>query len=402
MTGGVGSTMMLRPFRIDVPDEQIADLRRRLHAARFPSSIEAERWDDGASLGFIRRLVDHWLNHFDWRAREARLNRLPQFMATIDGLDIHFIHQQGIGPAPMPLVVTHGWPGSFVEMERIIPLLANPAAHGGDPADAFHVVVPSLPGFGFSAPPTVPGFSARRVARLWSELMSGLGYERFAAQGGDIGAGVSMWLARCFPEQTIGAHINYIPGSFRPPLGTGFPPVSAEERAFLDTVASWAVEEGAYAAEQGTKPQTLAYAMTDSPVGLAAWIVEKFRAWSDCDGNVENVFTLDELLTDVSIYWFGRMLDASFRMYKENRLQPLTFDGPERVAVPLGVAAFPRELPTPPRTWVERVFDVRQWTQMPRGGHFAALEQPDLLAEDIRAFFRPLRSLPQRRHQRDR
>jgi pimeloyl-ACP methyl ester carboxylesterase len=227
---------------------------------------------------------------------------------------------------------------------------------------------------------------------MWVALMSGLGYERFAAQGGDIGAGVSMWLARRFPARIIGTHINYIPGRYQPPLGAGLPPVSAEEQAFLDAAVAWSGAEGAYAAEHSTKPQTLAYAMTDSPVGLAAWIVEKFRAWSDCGGDLESVFTLDEVLTDISIYWWGQMLDASFRIYKENRLQPLAFAASDRVLPPLGVAVFPRELPMPPRSWVERVFNVQRWTAMPRGGHFAAMEQPALLADEIRAFFRPLRS----------
>ncbi|AND70493.1 multidrug MFS transporter [Dyella thiooxydans] len=383
--------MNLRDFKINIPDESIEDLSRRLRATRWPAAMDADQWDDGASLTFMRRLVEHWSDRFDWRAQEARLNRLPQYMATVDGQDLHFIHQPGNGPSPMPLVLTHGWPGSFIEMERVIPLLADPGAHGGDPADAFHVVVPSLPGFGFSAPPASPGMSAFSIAGWWVKLMNGLGYERFAAQGGDIGAGVSTWLARCFPERVIGVHVNYIPGSYRPPLGPGSPPVTTQEQAYLDTAAAWSSSEGAYAAEQATKPQTLAYAMTDSPAGLAAWIVEKFRAWSDCDGDVERVFTMDELLTDVSIYWFGRMLDASFRIYKENRLRPLTFEASERLATPLGVAAFPRELPTPPRSWVERVFNVQRWTSMPRGGHFAALEQPQLLVEDVRAFFRPLR-----------
>lgn len=383
--------MNQREFKINIPDESIDDLARRLRATRWPAAMDAGNWDDGASLTFMRRLVEHWSNRFDWRAQEARLNRLPQYMGTVDGQDLHFIHQTGNGPSPMPLVLTHGWPGSFTEMERVIPLLADPGAHGGDPADAFHIVVPSLPGFGFSAPPASPGVSAFKIAEWWLKLMRELGYERFAAQGGDIGAGVSTWLARRFPDKVIGLHLNYIPGSYRPPLGAGQPPVTAQEQAYLETVAAWSSAEGAYAAEQATKPQTLAYAMTDSPVGLAAWIVEKFRAWSDCDGDIERVFTMDELLTDVSIYWFGQMLDASFRIYKENRLHPLTFDASERVATPLGVAVFPRELPTPPRSWVERVFNVQSWTTMPRGGHFAALEQPQRLVEDIRAFFRPLR-----------
>lgn len=383
--------MNLRDFKIDIPDDDIEDLMRRLRAARLPAALDAQTWDDGASLAFIRRLHDHWSNRFNWHEQQARLNRLPQYLASIDGLDIHFIHQPGKGPAPMPLVLTHGWPGSFIEMERVIPLLADPAAHGGDPVDAFHVVVPSLPGFGFSAPPQGPGVGARHVARLWRELMQGLGYERFGAQGGDIGASVSAWLARRFPEQIIGTHLNYIPGSYRPPLGPGQPPVTAREQTYLEAAAAWAGEHGAYAAQQGSKPQTLAYAMTDSPMGLAAWIVEKFRAWSDCGGDLERVFSMDELLANISLYWFGRMLDASFRIYKENRLQPLAFEAGERVAPALGVAAFPRELPTPPRSWVERVFDVRRWTEMPRGGHFAAMEQPQLLVDDIRAFFRPLR-----------
>lgn len=383
--------MNLRDFKIDIPDDDIEDLMRRLRAARLPAALDAQTWDDGASLAFIRRLHDHWSNRFNWHEQQARLNRLPQYLASVDGLDIHFIHQPGKGPAPMPLVLTHGWPGSFIEMERVIPLLADPAAHGGDPVDAFHVVVPSLPGFGFSAPPQGPGVGARHVARLWRELMQGLGYERFGAQGGDIGASVSAWLARRFPEQIIGAHLNYIPGSYRPALGPGQPPVTAQEQAYLEDAAAWAGEHGAYAAQQGSKPQTLAYAMTDSPMGLAAWIVEKFRAWSDCGGDLERVFSMDELLANISLYWFGRMLDASFRIYKENRLQPLAFEAGERVAPALGVAVFPRELPTPPRSWVERVFDVRRWTEMPRGGHFAAMEQPQLLVDDIRAFFRPLR-----------
>lgn len=342
----------------------------------------------------MKRLVDYWRDDFDWRVQEARLNRLPQYKATIDGLDLHFVHQPGVGSAPLPLVITHGWPGSFVEMEQIIPLLSDPGAHGGDSADAFHVVAPSLPGYGFSDPPTGPGCSSRRIAELWSSLMRGLGYERFGAQGGDIGAGVSMWLARMFPDQLAGVHVNYIPGGYRPALGASFPPIAPEEQAFLDRSAAWAGAEGAYAFMQGTKPLTLAYALMNTPAGLAAWIVEKFQSWSDCNGDVESVFSFDALLTDISLYWFSDALDASLRLYKENRLQPLAFQGEARVRPPLGVALFPHELPMPPRSWLERAFDVHSWTPMPRGGHFAAMEQPTLLAEDIRAFFRPMRQRP--------
>jgi pimeloyl-ACP methyl ester carboxylesterase len=386
------SAVDIQPFSIRVPNGALEDLARRLGAVRWPASFDSEGWADGASLLFVRRLWEHWRRRFDWRAEEARLNRLPQYKAKLDGREIHFVHQRGRGPAPMPLILTHGWPGSFAEMERILPLLTDPAAHGADPADAFDVVVPSLPGFAFSSAPSSAGVSSRTIARAWRELMSGLGYPSFGAQGGDIGAGVSMWLARLYPESVVGAHLNYIPGGYRPPLGPGSTPLTIEEQAFRDRAAMWASEEGAYAALQGTKPQTLAFALTDSPVGLAAWIVEKFRAWSDCDGDVERVFSLDTLLADICLYWFSDSLGASLRLYKENRLAPLAFEPGERVAPPLGVAVFPHELPMPPRSWVERVFEVARWTEMPAGGHFAALEHPQLLAADIRAFFRPLRA----------
>jgi pimeloyl-ACP methyl ester carboxylesterase len=382
--------MDLRPFKIAITDGQIEQLHRRLDATRFPHAMNAASWDDGASLAFMQRLVHHWRHRFDWQEHEARLNLMPQFQANIDGLDVHLVHQRGKGPAPMPLVMTHGWPGSFLEMERILPLLTDPAAHGGSAEDAFHVVVPSLPGFAFSQAPMQPGMSSKRIAHMWAALMNGLGYERFAAQGGDIGAGVSTWLARLYPERMIGLQLNYIPGSFKPALA-GSTPASAEEEAFLAKAAAWVGNEGSYAAQQGTKPLTLAYSLADSPAGLAAWIAEKFRSWSDCEGDVERVFSLDELLTEISIYWFSGNVDATLRIYKENRSEPLAFAPHERIKPPMGMALFPKELPTPPRSWVERVFEVRRWTPMPQGGHFAALEQPELLAQEIRAFFRPLR-----------
>jgi pimeloyl-ACP methyl ester carboxylesterase len=383
--------MNIRPFKIAVSEEQLNDLLARLKFTRVPRSLDAESWDDGASLAFMERLISHWRLGFDWRAQENCLNRFPQFIARVGELDVHFVHEKGKGPAPMPLVLTHGWPGSFAEMQEIIPLLSDPAAHGGDAADAFDVVVPSLPGFGFSQAPQHRGVSSKRVAEMWSELMTGLGYDRFGAQGGDIGAGVSMWLGRLYPKQMVGLHLNYIPGGFLPPLGDGSPPVTAEEEAFRTRAASWFATEGAYSAEQSTKPLTLAYALSDSPVGLAAWIAEKFRTWSDCNGDVERVFTLDQLLTDISIYWFSGNVASTLRIYKENRSEPLKFNDGERVEPVFGMALFPAELPTPPRSWVERVFDVKRWTSMPKGGHFAAMEQPQLLAEEIRAFFRPLR-----------
>jgi pimeloyl-ACP methyl ester carboxylesterase len=382
----------IRPFSINIPDEQLQELRSRLRTARWPKRVDGEGWSDGTDLQFLQRFTEYWLNKFDWRAQERRLNGLPQFMATLGGQEIHFVHQRGSGLAPLPLILTHGWPGSFAEMEQVIPLLADPQAHGGDPADAFHVVVPSLPGYGFSPAPTAPGVSSRSIADLWRRLMTELGYKRFGLQGGDIGAGVSVWTARLFPDRVVGTHLNFIPSSYRPHLGDELPPVSQDEQAYLDKVADWSATEGAYAHLHGTRPLTLSYALTDSPVGLAAWLVEKFRSWSDCDGDVELAFGFDTLLTDISLYWFSDNINGTLRLYKENRLAPLTFNPGERVAPPLGVALFPRELPMPPRTWVERAFDIRRWTVMARGGHFAALEQPDLLVEDIRAFFRPLRA----------
>ena len=383
--------MTVRAFNISISDAAVEDLRGRLERVRWPVSLAHDDWEDGVNLSFMMRLRDYWLDQYDWRVHEERLNRLPNRMVTLDGQDIHFVHQQGRGPSPMPLVLTHGWPGSFIEMERIIPLLAFPAEHGGDPADAFDVIVPSLPGYGFSPAPTRAGTSSREIAILWHKLMIELGYGRFGAQGGDIGAGVSTWLARLFPDAMTGIHLNYVPGSFRPSLGPSMPDVTSEEQAFLDRAASWSALEGAYAALQGTKPQTLSLALTDSPIALAGWIAEKVRAWSDCGGEIESVISLDTLLTNISIYWFSDSLTASLRLYKDNRLSPLTFLPGERIIPPVGIALFPHELPMPPRSWVERVFDVHRWTTMPAGGHFAALEQPQLLAEDIRAYFGPLR-----------
>ncbi|WP_186061340.1 epoxide hydrolase family protein [Burkholderia gladioli] len=384
--------MQIREYQIHVDDRAIADLDARLRATRWPVVFDDETWADGASLAAIRNLVHYWMHAFDWRAEERRLNRLPQFLLNVDDIDIHFVHRKGVGPAPIPLLLTHGWPGSFVEMERILPLLADPGAHGGSCLDAFDVVVPSLPGFGFSGRPNTSSTSSKEVAVLWRKLMRELGYETFATQGGDIGAGVSMWLARLFPENVLGAHLNYIPGSFRPHVADEKQPISADENSFLERASRFSAEEGAYAAIQATKPQTLAFSLSDSPVGLAAWIAEKFRSWTDSSDVSEYGVPVDVLLTNISLYWFSESVEASLRLYKGNRLNPLAFDAGERVNVPLGVAVFPRELPMPPRSWVERVFPVTRWAEMPAGGHFAALEQPERLAEEIRRFFRPFRT----------
>jgi pimeloyl-ACP methyl ester carboxylesterase len=381
--------MTIEPFQIHIPDADLLDLRERLVRARIAPASGEPGGGEGIDPAHLDALLTHWRDAFDWRATEARLNRLSHHTARIAGQTVHFVQQHGQGPQPMPLVLTHGWPGSFLEMERLMPLLCDPAAHGADAADSFSVVVPSLPGFGFSPAPREPGTGSFEVAGLWAELMRMLGYERFGAQGGDIGAGVSAWLGVRFPERVVGMHMNYIPGSYRPPLGAGHAPVSAAEQNFLDRAARFYDTEGAYAHLQGTKPHTLAIGLNDSPAGLAAWIAEKFAAWSDWRDHPREAVDIDSLLANISLYWYTQTIGSSFRMYVEGRARPMHLQG--RVAPPVGVALFPRELPMPPRSWVERCFDVQRWETMQAGGHFAALEQPALLAEEIRAFFRPLR-----------
>lgn len=378
--------MSIQPFRIAIPDADLADLRERLLRTRPAPAIQDQGWSQGIEPAFLQDLLRYWADGFDWRAQEARLNRLPQFMAQVGDQAIHFVHQQGTGPAPLPLVLTHGWPGSFIEMERILPLLADPGAHGGDPVDAFHVVVPSLPGYAFSPAPRRKGVGTYATAALWADLMAQLGYDRFGAQGGDLGASVTSWLGLRFPERIVGMHLNYIPTSFKPPLGEGLPELTPQEKDFQKRQSAWKEKEGAYRSMHATKPTTAASGLNDSPAGLAAWIAEKVHAWTqDFDKSV----SFDTLLTDISLYWFTQQIGPSFQMYVEEQARP--FAPQERVQPPLGVAVFPAEIPMPPRSWPERSYDVRRWTPMPSGGHFAALEEPQLLAEDIRAFFRPLR-----------
>jgi len=378
----------VQSFEIKIPEEQLEDLNRRLRHSRLSGAIFQTSSEDGISLPFMRKLMDYWREEFDWRAQEARLNRMPHFKADITGYSVHFIHKTGVGPAAVPLVLTHGWPGSFLEFETLLEHLTDPASHGGDPRDAFDVVIPSLPGFGFSSAPKGPGTNSRRIAELWHNLMQTLGYERYFAQGGDIGAGVSTWLAALYPRNVVGVHLNYVSAGFRPPLGPRSPPLNAEEMEFQQKAATFASEEGGYSLLQATKPQTLSYALADSPIGLAAWISEKFESWTDHDGNLEDLISMDQLLTNIGVYWFGNSIDASLRLYKENRKQPLMLEGLLPCDVPFAIAHFPRELPIPPRSWIERALKVERWTEMPRGGHFAALEQPSALAEDIRASFR--------------
>jgi pimeloyl-ACP methyl ester carboxylesterase len=382
--------MDIQPYTIDIDDNAIDDLRLRLARTRWQDEMPASGWSNGTDLAYLRQLVEYWLDGFDWRAQEARLNRLSHYQAMIDGKRIHFVHARGEGNKPLPLIMTHGWPGSFLEMEKILPRLTHPGRFGGAQEDAFDVVIPSVPGFGFSAHPTVGGMNGRRVADLWAALMHGLGYARYGAQGGDIGAGISTWLGYYHPHSVAGVHLNFIPGNFAPDPGAH--PLTVAETSFLEKRARWLEEEGGYSHLQSTRPQTLAYGLNDSPVGLAAWMLEKYRAWSDCGGNVEVSFTKDELLTQISLYWFTQTIGSSIRYYREGRTNPLSFHGLKPMAVPTAVAVFPRELPMPPREYAARFYDIRRWTEFDRGGHFAAHEAPDLLAADMRAFFRPLRA----------
>ncbi|MFQ6027584.1 MAG: epoxide hydrolase family protein [Dehalococcoidia bacterium] len=384
--------MEVQPFAVAVDDLVLDDLRQRLASTRWPDEIPASGWDYGSNLGYLKELVEYWRLSFDWRAQEKLINSINHFKAEVGGLEIHFVHQRGNGPNPMPLIITHGWPSSFFEMSKIVPLLADPGSHGGDPLDAFHVVAPSLPGFGFSDRPTQRGMQILKVADMWTNLMTeGLGYQRFAAQGGDIGAGVTARLGFAHPENLIGIHLTSVTRP-TPYLGPGAKELSQGERVFLDQREKWQQAEGGYSHIQGTKPQTLAYGLNDSPAGLAAWIVEKYRTWSDCHGDVENRFTKDELLTTVTIYWVTQTISSSTRMYFENQKLTWNMKPDERIQVPSGMALFPQEISRPPKEWADRSYNVQRWTEMPRGGHFAALEEPELLAEDIRAFFRPLRT----------
>jgi pimeloyl-ACP methyl ester carboxylesterase len=379
------------PLTIEVPDAMLDDLDRRLEATRWPDEIPGADWDYGTSMGYVQKLVEYWRTRFDWKAQERRINAFHHYKTMVDGFGIHYIHEPGRGPHPMPLLITHGWPGSFFEMYKIIPLLADPGQHGGDPADAFDVVVPSMPGYGFSDHPTQRGMHVFRVADLLAQLMTeGIGYQRFGAQGGDWGASVTAYLGFAHAHHLIGIHVTSMTRP-TPYLGPGSRPLSPAEETYLAQREAWLQAEGGYSHIQGTKPQTLSYGLNDSPAGLAAWIVEKYRTWSDCHGDIESRFTKDELLTTITLYWVTQTIHSSIRLYYETLRQPWSLQQDERIVVPSGMAAFPQEISRPPREWGERSFNVQRWTEMPRGGHFAALEEPELLANDIRAFFRPLR-----------
>ncbi|MDM0002938.1 epoxide hydrolase [Variovorax sp. J22P240] len=379
------------PFHLHVPEPAIADLRERLARTRLPDQAPGEPWAYGTDLAWMRGLTAYWLHEFDWRAQEARLNAWPLFSVPLAGIDLRYLHVQGVGPRPMPLLLSHGWPGSVFEFMEMIPHLTDPARFGGDPADAFTVVAPSLPGYGLSFAPGQPRFSVEQIADVFATLMSEtLGYRRFATQGGDWGASVSARLGLVHPEKTIGVHLNLLPLRRDPAALTGD---DAAERQYRIDLKRWLSEETGYSTQQGTRPQTLAFALTDSPVGLAAWIVEKMRAWSDCNGDIESAFSKDEILANVSLYWFTGAIGSSFWPYYARQHGPWPIPDGETVNVPMGYCEFPKEIVRPPRSLAARTFtDIRRWSVMPAGGHFAAMEEPDALAAEIRAFYRPLRA----------
>jgi pimeloyl-ACP methyl ester carboxylesterase len=378
----------IRPFTIEVADDVLTDLQDRLARARLPEQIPGTGWDQGTNKAYLEELLAYWQDGFDWRAQERRLNEFDHFKTDVDGIDVHFIHQRSANENAVPLLLVHGWPGSFVEFADLIGPLTDPEAHGGDAADAFHVVIPSLPGYGFSGKPDETGYNPERMADVLAGLMEKLGYDRYGAQGGDWGAIINRSLAGNYSDRLIGLHTNFMISG--PAGGASSADVPAEEMELRRERAAAFADGRGYQAIQGTKPQTLGYGLNDSPTGLAAWIVEKFHGWSDNDGNVESAFTKDELLTNITLYWVTQTITSSTRLYYESGNTPATRPV-GYIDVPTGVAVFPKEILFTPRSWAEGGFNIVRWTMMPRGGHFAALEEPELLVDDVRAFFRDLR-----------
>ena len=383
-------TPIPRPFQLHVSDEVLQDLDARLGRVRWPDEPPLEPWSTGTSVAYLRTLVDYWRDRFDWRAREAMLNRFRQFTVRLEGIDLHFIHEEGKGPEPMPLLLSHGWPGSVAEFFTIIPMLTDPARFGADPADAFTVIAPSLPGYTLSFKPNQARFSVERIAEVFASLMTDvLGYRRFGAQGGDWGGFVASRLGYQFAELMIGIHLNFL-AIRRDPQMLKNP--TEEERRYLDQLIHFLSEETGYQWIQGTKPTTLAFALTDSPAGLAAWIVEKFRSWTDCRGDIESAVGRDELLTNIMLYWVSGAIGSSFWPYYARMHGDWPIPEGAKITVPTGYAEFPKETLRPPRSLAERTYPrIQRWTKAARGGHFAALEQPEVLAHEIREFFRPLR-----------
>jgi pimeloyl-ACP methyl ester carboxylesterase len=374
------TTAEIRPFRMEIPEADLDDLRERLDRIRFPDELPGVGWDYGVPLGYVKELAEYWRTTYDWREHEARLNEFPQFTTSIDGQNVHFLHVRSPESEALPLVITHGWPGSIAEFAQIIGPLTDPRAHGGDPADAFHVVVPSIPGFGFSGPTREAGWGIRRVARAWAELMRRLGYGRYGAQGGDAGSLISPELGRLDPERVVGVHVNALVPTLAPPEDQ-LEALTDAEQARLAGLERWKELSG-YAVIQGTRPQTLAYALADSPVGQLGW----YSDWFAAHGEKVGVLNRDAILTNVMLYWLTGTAGSAARLYKE---MADAWEPAERSPVPVGVAVFPGDASV--RRFVEREHDVAHWSEFERGGHFAAMEAPDLLVGDVREFFRALR-----------
>jgi epoxide hydrolase len=385
------SDTAIRPFRIEIPQADLDDLRDRLHRTRWPDGLPGVDWTRGVPLGYLKELAAYWADGYDWRKQEARLNEFPQFTTTIDGANIHFLHVRSPEPDALPLILTHGWPGSIVEFLSVIGPLTDPRAHGGDPADAFHLVIPSLPGYGLSGPTHQPGWTTDRVAKAWAELMARLGYERYGAQGGDWGAFVAPQLGRIDPDHVVGVHLNAATFGFIP-----FGPVDPEELASFTDAEKQRLERlntstagpgNGYFEVQATRPQTLAYALTDSPVGQLAWIVERFKEWTWAAEVPEDAVDRDQLLTNVMLYWLTGTARSSAELYYENT--HAGFSGQQPGTTPTGVAVFAGDYAI--RRYAERTNHIVHWTEFDRGGHFAAMETPDLLVGDVRSFFRLVR-----------
>ena len=380
----------LDPFRVEVPEGDLEDLRRRLSSTRWPERETVDDWSQGVPLDYLREVAEHWRTAHDWRRAEADLNAVDQFVTDIEGHSIHFLHARSPHPDALPIVITHGWPGSVLEFRRVIAPLVDPTAHAGQEADAFHVVCPSLPGFGFSSKPMAPGTGVPRIAELWTTLMERLGYERWVAQGGDWGSAVTTAIGRLATAAggahgCVGIHLN-MPVATPTPEAMSDP--SPADQAAMAAFMHYQEWESGYSKQQSTRPQTLGYALTDSPVGQLAWILEKFQAWTDCDGHPENAIDREVILDIVTHYWLTASASSSARLYWESFS---SFGPGPRVEIPTGVAAFPREIIRAPRSWCEQAYEITHWTDMPRGGHFAALEQPDLFVADVRDCFRSLR-----------
>jgi len=371
---------MIRPFKIAVPRVILDDLKLRIRNTRWPDEIKGSGWTFGADLSYMKELAEYWARSYEWEKTETDLNSYPNYIATINGYEIHFLHIKGKGRRNHPLIITHGWPYSVLEMLRIIPILTSESEL------SFDLVIPSMMGYGFSQKITEPGCNTFLMAELWYELMIELGYPRFGVQGGDFGAGVSAAMAFQHPEAVTGIHLNYIPGIYHPEIAE-HEELSPAEKEYIKAEDDWYMREGGYSLQQRTRPLTLSYSLNDSPVGLCAWIVEKMYSWADSGGNIEKVFTRDELLSNVTLYWVTETIHSSVRLYNENSKIRLKLGSSNKIKVPAGIARFRYEEPFPPRQYVERGFTISRWSEIPVGGHFPAIEQPKLLADDITEFF---------------